>query len=101
MRAQPRSCKRWIKTPGVTVFGLFGSRHSGTTDVGSRRVGADRTAVASASGSTRPLPVSQQWQLPGWPAQIVSRLRAGVELAEHFVHGVDDRLRFFQLNRVT
>jgi hypothetical protein len=50
---------------------------------------------------SRPLPVSQQWQLPGWPAQIVSRLRAGVELAEHFVHGVDDRLRFIQLNLVT
>ncbi len=28
-------------------------------------------------------------------------IHPGVELAEHFVHGVDDRLRFFQLNRVT
>ncbi len=45
--------------------------------------------------------VSQQGQLPEWSAQIVSRFRAGVELAEHFVHCVDDRLRLFQLNRVT
>jgi len=35
------------------------------------------------------------------PAQIVSRLRRSVELAEHFVHGVDDRLRLIQLNLVT
>ena len=34
-------------------------------------------------------------------AQIVSRLRPDVELAEHFVHGVDDRLRLVQLNMVT
>jgi hypothetical protein len=38
---------------------------------------------------------------PGRPAQIVSRLRPGVELAEHFVNGVDDRLRLIQLNLVT
>lgn len=48
-----------------------------------------------------PLPVSLQWQLPGRPAQIVSRLRPGVELAEHVVHGVDDRLGLIQLNLVT
>lgn len=32
---------------------------------------------------------------------IVSRLRAGAKLAEHIVHGVDDRLWLIQLNRVT
>jgi hypothetical protein len=45
--------------------------------------------------------ISQQWQLPGRPAQIVSRLRPSMKLAEHFVHGVDDRLRLIQLNLVT
>jgi hypothetical protein len=55
----------------------------------------------SVTAYSRPLPVSQQWQLPRQPAQIVSRLRPGVKLAEHFVHGVDDRLRLIQLNRVT
>jgi hypothetical protein len=49
----------------------------------------------------RPLPVGQQWRLPWRSEQIVSRRRPGVELAEHFVHGVDDRLRLIQLNRVT
>jgi hypothetical protein len=39
--------------------------------------------------------------LSGRPAQIVSRLRPGVKLAENFVHGVDDRLRLVQLNMVT
>jgi len=59
-----------------------------------------RTA-ALLNGQVRPLPVSQQWQLSGRPAQIVSRLRPGVKLAEHFVHGVDDRLGLIQLNLVT
>jgi hypothetical protein len=46
-------------------------------------------------------PVIQQWPLPGRAAQIVSMRRPGVELAKHFVHGVDDRLRLIQLNMVT
>ena len=48
-----------------------------------------------------PLPVSQQWQPLIWPAQIVSRLHPSMKLAEHFVHGVDDRLRLTQPNLVT
>jgi hypothetical protein len=32
---------------------------------------------------------------------VVSRLRSSVKLAQHFIHGVDDRLRLIQLNVVT
>jgi hypothetical protein len=33
--------------------------------------------------------------------QIVSRLRPGLKLAEHLLHGVDDRLWLIQLNLVS
>src|ERR1700722_17775963 len=49
---------------------------------------------------TDPLPVRRQWQLPRRPAQIVSRFRSGVKLAEHFVHSVDDGLGLISLNIV-
>jgi hypothetical protein len=31
---------------------------------------------------------------------VVSLLRSGVQLVQHFIHGVDDRLRLIQLNVV-
>ena len=49
---------------------------------------------------SQPLPVSQQFQIPVRPALIVSILRPSAELPEHFVHGVDHRLRIIQLNVV-
>jgi hypothetical protein len=61
---------------------------------------ADLRPVKFSSG-VDPLTVSRRWQVPGRATQILSRLRSGVELAEHLVHSVYDCLRLIQLNLVT
>ena len=53
-----------------------------------------------ASADAHQLTAIERGQLAERLAQVFSRLRTGVNLAEYIVHRVDDCLRFVQLNRV-